>query len=92
MDLWTLAFSAKEAFYKCQHPLTGVFLDFLDVWVRIDVTGSRAGSFAVMPVNEAQMASQFASQIFGRWRQVGDLLFCGAHLMACEHRRSGASV
>lgn len=26
-----LIFSAKEAFYKCQHPLTKTFLDFLDV-------------------------------------------------------------
>jgi 4'-phosphopantetheinyl transferase EntD len=82
VDFWTLAFSAKEAFYKCQYPLSGVFLDFLDVRVRIDVTGSRAGHFVAMPVNEAQLAGQFATQIFGRWMQVGDRLFCGAHLMA----------
>lgn len=27
-------FCLKEAFYKFQAPLTGIFLDFLDVWVR----------------------------------------------------------
>jgi len=36
-----LVFSAKEAFYKCQHPLTGRFLDFLDVELELDLTARR---------------------------------------------------
>jgi 4'-phosphopantetheinyl transferase EntD len=36
-----LVFSAKESFYKCQHPLTGVKLGFTDADVEIDV--ARAG-------------------------------------------------
>ncbi len=32
-----LVFCAKEAFYKCQHPLTGRFLDFSDVDLEIDL-------------------------------------------------------
>ena len=31
-----LAFSAKEAFFKAQHPLTGIWLDFADVAVALD--------------------------------------------------------
>ena len=29
----TLLFSAKEAFYKCQYPLVGEWLDFHDLWI-----------------------------------------------------------
>ncbi|MEM9492807.1 MAG: 4'-phosphopantetheinyl transferase superfamily protein [Myxococcota bacterium] len=32
-----LIFSAKEAFYKCQYPLTKTFLDFLDVELTFDL-------------------------------------------------------
>lgn len=28
-----IIFSAKEAIFKCYHPLTGVYLDFKDAWV-----------------------------------------------------------
>ena len=36
-----LIFSAKESFYKLQHPLTGVSLGFHTVEVRIDQPGGR---------------------------------------------------
>lgn len=32
----TVAFSAKEAFFKCQFPLTGAWIDFIDAEVLID--------------------------------------------------------
>jgi len=31
----TVIFSAKEAFYKCQYPLTGTWLDFPAVWLEL---------------------------------------------------------
>jgi 4'-phosphopantetheinyl transferase EntD len=31
-----IMFSAKEAFYKCQYPVTGQYLGFHDAWVAID--------------------------------------------------------
>lgn len=37
----TWLFSAKEAFYKWQHPLTGQMLDFLDVHVALDTSTLR---------------------------------------------------
>lgn len=33
----TILFSAKEAFYKCQYPVTGTFLDFRDVELQVDL-------------------------------------------------------
>ena len=36
-----LAFSAKEAFYKCQYTVTREFLEFSDVEVDVDLPGSR---------------------------------------------------
>jgi 4'-phosphopantetheinyl transferase EntD len=39
-----LIFSAKEAFYKCQYPLTGEWLDFHDLEVEVPAwPGTRAG-------------------------------------------------
>jgi 4'-phosphopantetheinyl transferase EntD len=36
-----LSFSAKEAYYKCQYPLTRQFLDFTEVEIAWDLAGSR---------------------------------------------------
>jgi 4'-phosphopantetheinyl transferase EntD len=36
-----LVFSAKESFYKCQHALSGLFLEFGDVEIDLDLTGFR---------------------------------------------------
>jgi 4'-phosphopantetheinyl transferase EntD len=36
-----LSFSAKEAYYKCQYPLTGQFLDFTDVELHWDLAARR---------------------------------------------------
>ncbi|OAN67271.1 hypothetical protein A7X12_00300 [Sphingomonas sp. TDK1] len=39
--LATLHFSAKEALYKCQYPVTGLMIDFLDVQLTIDLGQQR---------------------------------------------------
>jgi 4'-phosphopantetheinyl transferase EntD len=39
--LGKLVFSAKESVYKCQHPLSGVFLEFTDVEVALDLAAGR---------------------------------------------------
>lgn len=41
--LGKLVFSAKEAFYKCQHPLTGRFLEFDDVELELELGDEREG-------------------------------------------------
>lgn len=45
-----LLFSAKEAFYKCQHPLTAVRLGFHDAEVEMDLAG---GGFRLTLLREA---------------------------------------
>lgn len=44
-------FSAKEAFYKWQYPLTGLLLDFQDVRVLLNAQGT---GFVVRPVDRAR--------------------------------------
>jgi 4'-phosphopantetheinyl transferase EntD len=45
----TLSFSAKEAFYKAYFPVTGVLLDFHDVWLEVDWSCSRFTATLVPP-------------------------------------------
>ncbi len=62
-DLTLLFFSAKEAFYKCQYPITGTFLEFPDVEIEIALG---LGSFearvqkAPWPAAVARLEGRFA--------------------------------
>jgi 4'-phosphopantetheinyl transferase EntD len=62
-----LLFSAKEAFYKCQYPLTRTFLDFQEVELAIDVARR---SFAVRSPELAGAR--------GRWIWLDDLVITAA--------------
>lgn len=64
-----LLFSAKEALYKCQYPLTGTFLDFQEVDLAIDI---EAGSFAARNPELALVR--------GRWIWLDDLVITAAML------------
>ncbi len=57
-----LHFSAKEAFYKCQYPLTRRFLEFQDVEVRFELErNSFRARLQVAPKNDDfALAGQFA--------------------------------
>jgi len=55
----TLIFSAKEAFYKCQHTLTGQWLGFSDITITIETNG-----FIVRPTRPLQITDQHP----GPWR------------------------
>ena len=63
----TLLFSAKEAFYKCQYPLTAEWLDFHDL--RIDAADWRdsAGVFRVTPQRALQFDRHAVMPIDGRF-------------------------
>ena len=63
-----LAFSAKEAFYKCVDPLLGEFLEFHEVAVRfgLDPTGDR-GEFEVALLKPGLAARVPPSLLAGRW-------------------------
>ena len=66
-----LFFSAKEALYKCQYPLTKTYLDFQDVELAIGGDGMFAARIlgaAHVPLNRELAAVQ------GRWAWVGGLV------------------
>jgi 4'-phosphopantetheinyl transferase EntD len=50
--LATIAFSAKEAFYKLQFPLTKSWIDFADVEIDVVESDANGGAFVVRPVRE----------------------------------------
>jgi 4'-phosphopantetheinyl transferase EntD len=58
----TLIFSAKEAFYKCQHFLTGQWLGFSDLSISIETDG-----FIVQPTRPLQIAQQIPAPWRGRY-------------------------
>ncbi|HLZ67455.1 MAG TPA: 4'-phosphopantetheinyl transferase superfamily protein [Aliidongia sp.] len=54
----TLVFSAKEAFYKCQHPLTAEWMDFTDITVDLPDDLPEAGRLVVRPTRYLQIERQ----------------------------------
>lgn len=86
----TLLFSAKEAYYKCCHPVTGVRPGFHDVcivpedWGAGAAQGSGTGSFRVI--------ADAGTPQWGRYHLAGGLILTGIAWLAesCrEPRRSG---
>ncbi len=61
-------FSAKEAFYKCQYPLTGAFLSCAQVELTF---GAEGETFAVAEVDLAGAARDAASRVRGRCVTLG---------------------
>lgn len=75
-----LAFSAKEAFYKCQFGLTASWLDFRDVTVEVRAETAHAGSFVVRSASRAGefVLGDLAPE--GRYRFEGALVVTGLWL------------
>ncbi len=63
----TLLFSAKEAFYKCQYPLVGEWLDFHDLSIAVNDWGRRHGTFAASAARKIRFARQADLPIAGRY-------------------------
>ncbi|HEX4152639.1 MAG TPA: 4'-phosphopantetheinyl transferase superfamily protein [Steroidobacteraceae bacterium] len=67
----TLIFSAKEAFYKCQYPLTGERLGFADVSVEpagFDARDGATGNVVIEAVRALAMSSGPRIEFQGRYR------------------------
>jgi 4'-phosphopantetheinyl transferase EntD len=62
-----LLFSAKEAFYKCQYPLTGEWLDFHDLRITAECWPSPSGRFTVQPARNLAIAALGFRQWVGRY-------------------------
>ncbi|WP_284416631.1 MULTISPECIES: 4'-phosphopantetheinyl transferase superfamily protein [unclassified Bradyrhizobium] len=70
-----LIFSAKEAYYKCQYPITRGFLDFQDVALAIDW---EAGTFAARVLKAGWTAP--VACLPGRFRIDDHRVSCGVEL------------
>lgn len=73
-----VVFSAKEAMYKCQYPLTGAWLDFHDVGIRFPSSdeGDR-GRFSAVFRTDAPPALR-ARGVEGSWRVADGLVLTAA--------------
>ena len=63
----TLLFAAKEAFYKCQYPLCGEWLDFHDLRVEPGAWGGSTGALAVSATRTIRFARYAELPLAGRY-------------------------
>jgi 4'-phosphopantetheinyl transferase EntD len=82
LDWPKLAFSGKEAFYKCFYPVTHTPIYFRDVTLRFTVTGDRHGEFKVAPAASDKAAAFLDRAVQGRWRLEDGLVFTSFVLTA----------
>lgn len=75
-DVSVLLFSAKEAVYKAQYPVTRTFLDFSDVEVRLDPDG--AGFRATLQLESGR--ASFPRSVSGRFYRGGGLVAAGLEI------------
>jgi 4'-phosphopantetheinyl transferase EntD len=76
-----LIFSAKESVYKCLWPLTGVFLEFHDIGIRMDPVRPCFSACS----DDPRIADTLAMTC-GRYRRVGGLLLSCAWLDGTKQR------
>lgn len=74
-----LLFSAKEAFYKCQYPLTGEWLDFHDLRIEPLPWSAEEGAFAVHA--ERSIAAMQRGSFKGRYRFRDGVVTTGVALL-----------
>jgi 4'-phosphopantetheinyl transferase EntD len=60
-------FSAKEAFYKCQYPSTGQWLNFHDLHITTEIWGGPAGRFNVHPLQPPTCGEPSHGALCGRY-------------------------
>lgn len=65
----TLLFAAKEAFYKCQYPITGERLDFLDVRIGWEETPlPTGGTLTIEPQRALALFDQPCGRLIARYQ------------------------
>lgn len=78
----TLMFSAKEAFYKCQYEVTGRWLEFKDVIVKLFDWNLDRGSFAVRPLSGLNLFERGVGPASGRFAVTGELVLTAMAIAA----------
>lgn len=74
-----LYFAAKEAFYKCQYPLTRQYLDFLDVELELD---AQRGEFRAHVLRDLPARPAWLDRLRGKILRRDGLVLCGVSLPA----------
>jgi 4'-phosphopantetheinyl transferase EntD len=84
----TLLFSAKEAFYKCQYPLTGDRLSFSDLCVTVLAWGQGEGCFSVRPERQFDLLGRIdgAESLRGTYRFHEEFVSAGVFLPSSAAR------
>ncbi len=82
VDWPKLAFSAKEAFYKCYYPRTRSFLGFRDVSLFFCVKKgeTRKGGFSIVLENKMKPMPRRSTDFVGRWMVDGKRIYAGVTL------------
>jgi 4'-phosphopantetheinyl transferase EntD len=88
----TLIFAAKEAFYKCQYPVTGEFLDFHDVLFDAPEWGAQAGVFTVRAARDLKIAQVTALPFACRFRFHEGYVSAAAALPAAASAADGSAA
>jgi len=73
-----ILFSAKEAAFKCQYPITYEFIDYSQAEITLDLDDL---SFSVAVTNQSAETSHICSQIRGRYEVKNGLILSGATLL-----------
>jgi 4'-phosphopantetheinyl transferase EntD len=82
----SLLFSAKEAFYKCQYPLTGQFLGFRDARVQVMSWGAARGRFRITATRDIAFTAHAPLPISGEYLFHEQLVTAAIFLAARGHQ------
>jgi 4'-phosphopantetheinyl transferase EntD len=77
-----LIFAAKEAFYKCQFPVTEEWLDFQDVALNPESVDFESGEFTLAPVKQALISRHASMPLAGRFWSDDRLIITGIWVAA----------
>jgi len=80
-DMASVVYGAKEAFYKCQYPLTRQWLDFADVVIRCS-----ARTFEVHPQKKLTLEAFSPSPWIGRFTITPELVVAGLAIAGANER------
>jgi enterobactin synthetase component D / holo-[acyl-carrier protein] synthase len=87
VDAATLIFSAKEAFYKCQYPLTRERLTLHDARVEAPTWGAAGGTFTILPTRRIALAEKAALPLHGRYLFHQQFMTAGLSLASRDFAR-----
>jgi len=72
-----LIFAAKEAFYKCQFPLTGAWVGFEDVVIEPQNWPLSAGSLRIIPLKSLRLEAGVVAHLVSRFQFRGPWVITG---------------